>query len=81
MSRDAEPQTSKIGPTNVIYFTHGVTGGGAMNRQSAEGITMSEDAMSSRHSRRRLVRAITAMFVFAVGMLGGAGVAALLMPT
>ena len=52
-----------------------------MNRQSAEGITMSEDAMSSRHSQRRLVRAITAMFVFAVGMLGGAGVAALLMPT
>jgi hypothetical protein len=52
-----------------------------MNRQSAEGITTSEDAMSSRHSRRRLVRAITAVFVFAVGMLGGAGVAALLMPT
>jgi hypothetical protein len=47
-----------------------------MNRQSAEGITMSEDAMSSRHRRRRLVRAITAVFVFAVGMLGGAGVAA-----
>jgi uncharacterized BrkB/YihY/UPF0761 family membrane protein len=55
-----------------------------MNRQSAEGITMSEDTMSkvhSRHSRRRLVRAITAMFVFVIGMLGGAGVAALLMPT
>jgi len=42
---------------------------------------MSEDDMSSRHRRRRLVRAITAMFVFAIGMLGGAGVAALLMPT
>jgi hypothetical protein len=42
---------------------------------------MSEDAMSSRRRRRRLVRAVTAMFVFAVGMLGGAGVAALLMPT
>jgi hypothetical protein len=39
---------------------------------------MSEDDMSSRPSR--LVRAITAVFVFAVGMLGGAGVAALLMP-
>jgi len=52
-----------------------------MNRQSAEGITMSEDAMSSRRRRRRLVRAVTAMFVFAIGMLGGAGVAALLMPT
>jgi len=52
-----------------------------MNRQSAEGITVSEDAMSSRHRRRRLVRAVTAMFVFAIGMLGGAGVAALLMPT
>jgi len=52
-----------------------------MNRQSAEGINMSEDAMSSRHRRRRLVRAATAMFVFAIGMLGGAGVAALLMPT
>jgi hypothetical protein len=37
--------------------------------------------MSSRHSRRRLVRAITAVFIFAIGMLGGAGVAALLMPT
>jgi hypothetical protein len=52
-----------------------------MNRQSAEGITISEDDMSSRQRRRRLVRAITAMFVFAIGMLGGAGVAALLMPT
>jgi hypothetical protein len=52
-----------------------------MNRQSAEGITMSEDTMSSRHSRRRLARAVTAMFVFVIGMLGGAGVAALLMPT
>jgi hypothetical protein len=50
-----------------------------MKRQSAEGSTMSEDAMSSRPSR--LVRAVTAMFVFALGMLGGAGVAALLMPT
>ena len=37
---------------------------------------MSEDAMSSRHRPVRLVRAITAVFVFAVGMLGGAGVAA-----
>jgi hypothetical protein len=55
--------------------------GDVMNQQSAEGITTSEDAMSSRHSRRQLVRAITAVFVFAVGMLGGAGVAALLMPT
>jgi hypothetical protein len=53
--------------------------GDAMKRQSAEGSTMSEDAMSSRPSR--LVRAVTAMFVFALGMLGGAGVAALLMPT
>jgi hypothetical protein len=42
---------------------------------------MSDDAMSNRHSRRRLVRAITAVFAFAIGMLGGAGVAALLMPT
>jgi hypothetical protein len=42
---------------------------------------MSEDTMSSRRNRRRLARAVTAMFVFVVGMLGGAGVAALLMPT
>jgi hypothetical protein len=50
-----------------------------MNRGSAEGSTMSEDAMSSRPSL--LVRAITAVLVFAIGMLGGAGVATLLMPT
>jgi hypothetical protein len=50
-----------------------------MNWQSAEGSTISEDAMSSRPSI--LVRAVTAVFVFAVGMLGGVGVAALLMPT
>ena len=41
-----------------------------MNRQSAEGIIMSEDAMSSRHRRRRLARAVTAMFVFVIGTLG-----------
>ena len=56
--------------------------GGAMNRQSAEGAPEWEDAMSKVHSRySRLARAVIAMFVFAVGMLGGAGVAALLMPT
>ena len=56
--------------------------GGAMNRQSAEGEHEWEDAMSKVHSRySRLARAVIAMFVFAVGMLGGAGVAALLMPT
>ena len=56
--------------------------GDAMNRQSAEGAPEWEDAMSKVHSRySRLARAVIAMFVFAVGMLGGAGVAALLMPT
>ena len=55
----------KIIVRNVICFTQSVT----------------KDAMSSRHSLRPLVRAITAVFVFAVGMLSGAGVAALLMPT
>ena len=42
---------------------------------------MSEDTMSIRRRRRLVMRVATAMFVFAVGMLGGAGVAALLMPT
>jgi hypothetical protein len=37
--------------------------------------------MSKVHRYSRLARAVIAMFVFAVGMLGGAGVAALLMPT
>jgi hypothetical protein len=48
-----------------------------MNRQSSEW----EDAMFRVHRYSRLARAVTAMLVFAVGMLGGAGVAALLMPT
>jgi hypothetical protein len=52
-----------------------------MNRQSAEGAPEWEDAMSKVHRYSRLARAVIAMFVFAVGMLGGAGVAALLMPT
>jgi len=53
-----------------------------MNRQSAEGAPEWEDAMSKVHSRySRLARAVIDMFVFAVGMLCGAGVAALLMPT
>ena len=38
--------------------------------------------MSKVHSRySRLAKAVVAMFVFAVGALGGASVAALLMPT
>jgi predicted dinucleotide-utilizing enzyme len=45
-------------------------------------MVMSEGAMSKVQSRyRRLARAVIAMFVFAVGALGGAGAAALLMPT
>ena len=45
-------------------------------------MVMNEDSMSKIHRRyRRLARAVIAMLVFAVGMLGGAGVAALLMPT
>jgi hypothetical protein len=56
-----------------------------MNTAVCGGVTrmvMSEDAMSKVHSRySRLARAVIAMFVFAVGALGGAGVAALLMPT
>jgi hypothetical protein len=42
---------------------------------------VSEDAMSKVHRYGRLTRTLIAMFVFAVGMLGGAGIAALLMPT
>jgi hypothetical protein len=56
-----------------------------MNPTVCGGVTqmlMSEGAMSKVHSRySRLARAVTAMFVFAVGVLGGAGVASLLMPT
>jgi hypothetical protein len=38
--------------------------------------------MSKVHSRySRLARAVISVFVFAVGMLGGAGMAALLMPS
>jgi hypothetical protein len=38
--------------------------------------------MSKVHSRySRLAKSVIAIFVFAVGVLGGAGVAALLMPT
>jgi hypothetical protein len=38
---------------------------------------MNENSMSKIHRRySRLARAVIAMFVFAVGMLGGAGVAA-----
>jgi hypothetical protein len=45
-------------------------------------MVMNEDSMSKIHRRHsRLARAVIAMFVFAVGMLGGAGAAALLMPT
>ena len=45
-------------------------------------MVMSEDAMSKVPSRySRLARAVIAVFVFAVGAIRGAGVAALLMPT
>jgi hypothetical protein len=52
-----------------------------MNRQSAERAPEWEDAMSKVHRYSRLTKAVIAMFVFAVGMLGGAGIAALLVPT
>jgi hypothetical protein len=69
----------------VICVIHSVTVG-ALYEQAVcgggTGMVMSEDAMSKVPSRySRLARAVIAMFVFAVGAIGGAGVAALLMPT
>jgi len=48
-----------------------------MNWWSAEGVPEWEDAMSNPNRYSRSARAVIALFVFAVGMLGGAGVAAL----
>jgi hypothetical protein len=45
-------------------------------------MVMGEGAMSKVYNRdSRLAKAVIAIFVFAVGVLGGAGAAALLMPT